>query len=617
VGSAGDSEGGQDTAVEFFPAAEHPGQSMETRLLELRERYREERDKRLGADRGENLDLTQGQLSRYLDDPHVPPSMREPVHRTADVVVVGGGFAGLVCAAKMRERGFARICLIDKAGDVGGVWYWNRYPGAMCDTESYIYLPLLDEIDYVPERKYSFAPEILSHAQRIAKRYDLYSDALFQTSVTDVAWDEARKRWIIRTDRDDEITAQFVILALGSLNYPKLPNLPGIEQFAGHSFHCSRWDYDYTGGDNTGNLAKLRHKVVGIVGTAASAVQAIPHLGRAAKHLYVFQRTPSVIGIRANRPTDPGWAARLMPGWQAERKLNFASIMSGVDVPVDLVNDGWTALFKRLRNPRFSALALKDVALAVEMEDDRLMDAIRARVDSIVEDKAAASALKPYYRYLCKRPTFHDEYLATFNRPNVTLVDTRGKGLDAVCERGVVANGRPYDLDCLIFATGFEVFGAAYSARFAGFQVCGRGGINLEDKWSAGIATLHGLTSAGFPNLFFIPTSNAQSAVVSNLMYMIVENASHVAHIAAAVRDAGAETFEVEQEAEDIWVKTILDRRVDNSAYLANCTPGRFNNEGRLGEMKPMNSNFDPGALALVGLLREWREAGMPGLALA
>ena len=210
------------------------------------------------------------------------------------MAIIGGGFGGLLMGGRLREAGFDDIRVIEKAGDFGGTWYWNRYPGAMCDVESYCYLPLLEELNYIPKHKYSYAPEIFEHSKAIARHYDLYKNACLQTGVSALRWDDTSGRWIIHTDRGDAIRAQFVAMANGPLNRPKLPGIPGITSFTGHTFHTSRWDYDYTGGDSDGNLTGLRDKRVAIIGTGATAVQCIPHLGEWAKHLYVFQRTPLV-----------------------------------------------------------------------------------------------------------------------------------------------------------------------------------------------------------------------------------------------------------------------------------------------------------------------------------
>ncbi|HVM53704.1 MAG TPA: NAD(P)/FAD-dependent oxidoreductase, partial [Acidimicrobiales bacterium] len=402
----------------------------------LRERYREERDKRLRPDGNEQYVEVTAEFSQYIDDPYVEPGSgeREPLFDEVDVAVIGGGFGGLLVGARLREAGFERIRLIESAGDVGGTWYWNRYPGAMCDVESYVYLPLLEELGYTPKHKYSFAPEILEHSRAIARHYRLYDDACFQTSVTELRWDESEDRWIISTDRGDRMKAQFVAMANGPLSRPKLPGIPGINEFKGYTFHTSRWDYGYTGGDSSGNLTNLTDKVVGIIGTGATAVQCIPHLGEWAKHLYVFQRTPSSVDVRNNRETDPEWAASLEPGWQKPRMDNFNILVSGGDQEVDLVADGWTDIFRKL-----TGIAVKDASRAIgrrltpleraeltELADFQKMEEVRARAAAIVQDPATAGALKPWYRQFCKRPCFHDEYLPTFNRPNVTLVDTDG-----------------------------------------------------------------------------------------------------------------------------------------------------------------------------------------------
>src|SRR6185436_12590936 len=208
--------------------------------------------------------------------------------------------------------------------------------------------PLLEETGYLPKEKYSFANEIRAHAQRIGKKYDLYSKACFQTEITEIRWLDADKRWLIKTNRGDVMKAKFVVISSGPLNRPKLPGIPGITRFKGHSFHTSRWDYNYTGGNSEGGLTKLADKRVAIIGTGATAIQCVPHLGRHAKHLYVFQRTPSSVDLRGNRPTDAGWAKTLTPGWQKRRMENFNTLVSGGVQDEDLVSDGWTDIIRSL-----------------------------------------------------------------------------------------------------------------------------------------------------------------------------------------------------------------------------------------------------------------------------
>jgi len=576
----------------------------------LREKYRRERDKRLRDDGNEQYLEVKGEFARFVDDPYVEPLTREPLTDAVDVVIIGGGFGGLLAGARLREAGVEDIRVIEKGGDFGGTWYWNRYPGAMCDVESYIYLPLLEELGYVPVEKYSHAPEILEHSRAIAKHYDLYSNACFQTEVTGMRWDDGEDRWVISTNRGDAIRARFVCMANGPLHRPKLPGIPGIETYEGHSFHTSRWDYGYTGGDMDGGLVGLQGKRVGIIGTGATAVQCVPHVGEAAEHLYVFQRTPSSIDVRANRPTDPEWAASLEPGWQRRRMENFNNLVSGLPEPEDMVNDGWTDIIGRLlvmlRRETDGAMTSEDLANTVEIADFEKMESIRARVDTIVNDPNTAEALKPYYRQFCKRPCFHDEYLQTFNRPNVTLVDTEGRGIERITPRGIVADGTEYELDCIIFATGFEV-GTDYTRR-SGYDLVGRGGQRLSDKWVDGIRTFHGMHTNGFPNMFIF--SNAQAGFSVNFPHMLDENAKHAAFIIGHAMDNDVRVVETTQQAEDDWVKLIIELAQNNLKFLESCTPGYYNNEGKPAERSGQNGFFGGGSIAFVKLIEEWRANG-------
>ncbi|MEX1103342.1 MAG: NAD(P)/FAD-dependent oxidoreductase, partial [Dehalococcoidia bacterium] len=272
----------------------------------LREKYREERDKRLREDGPDQYIEISGKWARYAeDDPYVEAGLtREPVIEEIDVAIVGGGFSGLLASARLKEQGIEDFRVIEAGGDFGGTWYWNRYPGAQCDIESYCYLPLLEELNYMPKEKYSFAGEIFEHSQRIGQHYGLYEKTYFQTRVRSIDWDEATRRWRISTDRDDDIRARFVIMALGTASRAKLPGIPGIDDFQGHSFHTSRWDYDYTGGNSEGGMTGLRDKRVAIIGTGATAIQAVPRVAQYAKQLFVFQRTPSSVDLRGNKPTD-------------------------------------------------------------------------------------------------------------------------------------------------------------------------------------------------------------------------------------------------------------------------------------------------------------------------
>ena len=582
----------------------------------LRERYREERDKRLRADGNEQYVEMAGEFARYLEDPYVAPIEREPLTDEIDVVVVGGGFGGLLAGARLREAGIEGIRVIEKGGDFGGTWYWNRYPGAMCDVESYIYLPLLEEVGYVPKEKYTRAPEILAHSQAIGRHFDLYRDACFQTEVTEVVWDDDDARWIVHTNRGDAIRARFIVMANGPLHRPKLPGIPGVDSFAGHTFHTSRWDYAYTGGNSDGGLDRLGDKRVAIIGTGATAVQCVPHLGQAAEHLYVFQRTPSSIDVRANRDTDPDWAAGLQPGWQRERMENFNTLVSGGFAEEDLVNDGWTDIIGKLliAVQRDGAdTSPEGLARTMELADFEKMEQIRARVDSIVDDPATADALKPWYRQFCKRPCFHDEYLQTFNRSNVTLVDTQGRGVERITETGVVANGVEYEVDCIIYATGFEV-GTDYTRR-SGYDLVGRDGQTLSKRWADGVRTLHGMHTRGFPNCLIV--SNSQAGFTVNFPHMLNEQAKHLSYVIGEAMARGARTVEVAEQAEEAWVQTIIELSRFNRDFLESCTPGYYNNEGQPNEAARQNGPYGAGPNAFIRVIEDWRaEGNLAGLEL-
>ena len=590
----------------------------------LGERYRAERDKRLRSDGvGQYLEV-KGEFTRFTDDPYVEPGFtREPVFDEVEFTIIGGGFGGLLMGARLRGAGFDDIRVVEAAGDFGGTWYWNRYPGAQCDIESYCYLPLLEELGAITKHKYSFAPEILEHSRNIARRYGLYDKALLQTKVTELRWDEAARRWIVSTSRGDRFSSRCVAMANGPLNRPKLPGVAGIADFAGHTFHTSRWDYHYTGGDSDGGLTGLKDKRVGIIGTGATGVQCIPHLGEWAKELFVFQRTPSSIDVRDNCDTDPAWAASLKEGWQARRQENFNILVAGGDQEEDLVHDGWTDIFRTLTGRAAKGMAEKlgrrltyaEKDQAMRIADYRKMNQLRARVDAIVKDPATAAALKPWYRQFCKRPCFHDEYLDTFNRPNVHLVDTAGQGVEAANARGVVANGTQYDLDCLIFATGFEV--ATAFTRRAGYEVIGRGGVTLTGHWSEGLRTHFGMMVDGFPNLFFVGFN--QTAYTVNVPHALNEQACHIAYMAGEARSRGYQVLEPTAEAVEAYVQEIrsLARLADE--FYTECTPGYYNSEGEPGNRHSLTAErYGAGPLKFFERLAAWRaDGGMEGILLS
>ena len=576
-------------------------------------KYIAERDKRLRPDGNAQYLQLEGQFADYLDDPYMPVVARTPKTDHVTFAFVGGGFAGLVTCARLVEAGVSDVRIIEKGGDFGGTWYWNRYPGAQCDTASMVYMPLLEETGHVPTEKYAHAPEILAQCRRIGEKYGLYDNALFHTEVKSLTWEAAGSRWIIETSRGDRFTADFIGLGTGPLHVPKLPGIPGIETFAGKAFHTSRWDYAYTGGDPAGApLDKLADKRVAIIGTGATAVQVVPHLAGACKQLYVVQRTPSSVDVRANAPLDPAWFAEVAtPGWQQRWLENFTDNQAGGNAREDLVQDGWTDLARRIREKIMvlppTERTPQNMLAAYEDADFEKMEEIRARAEAVVKDKETAQKLKAWYRQLCKRPCFHDEYLQAFNTPGVTLVDTDGKGVERITERGFVVAGHEYEVDCIIYASGFEV-GTAYERR-AGFDLVGRNGRKLSEAWAEGMQSLHGIHVHDFPNAFFVqPTQGAN--LISNIPHNLTEAGRTIAQVIAHARKTGAREVEVTQGAQDAWVALLL-KGMGRMIGSPDCTPGYYNNEGQdPGPAARLNVGYPAGASAYFKYLAGWRESG-------
>ena len=533
----------------------------------IKQKFAQERDLRLDYRPEGTAQYTSdlsGALTRYEVDPYggeVTP--REPINDTVECLFIGGGFSALLTSARLREYGVDSIRIVERGADVGGTWYWNRYPGVACDVVSYDYLPLLDEMDYVPKDHYAKGPEILAHCQAIAKKYDLYELAVFQTTVTSTVWDEDEELWHLTTDRGDHMKARFVICANGTLSKPKLSKIEGMETFQGHSFHTSRWDYDYTKDD----LSSLEDKVVGIIGTGATAVQAIPGLGASAKELYVFQRTPSSIDIRDDWPTDPNWARRLKPGWQTKRRHRA---MRGPQLTPE-------------QRAERAAMSREEKIRRQENANIDYMMRIHKRIDEIVKDKATAEALKPWYMFMCKRPCFHNDYLPTFNRPNVHLVDTHGKGITEIAEQGPVFEGKQYALDVLIYATGFEVQKTGIYN-----QIKGERGLDLNDKYSSGVRTLLGIHSQGYPNLFIM--GGYQASFQFNLTDMLQSQGDHIAACIDYMRRHDYRSIDVTPETEEWWVQEVIEHR-GKTTRNQDCTPGYYNFEGEFQRRQDGNYN--------------------------
>lgn len=548
----------------------------------LRQRFEADKQAR---ERKDQLAQFQG-LDDVLEvddsDPFSEPITREPVTEELDALVLGGGFGGLTAGAYLTQNGVENFRLVEYGGDFGGTWYWNRYPGVQCDIESHLYMPLLEETGYVPSQRYADGSEIFEHAQRIGRHYGLYDRTYFQTRATHARWDEQIQRWEVTTDRGDRFLARVLLRSNGALTKPQLPKVPGIGDFEGKIFHTSRWDYDYTGGSAAGDLANLRDKRVAVVGTGATGVQVVPYLAQDAKELVVVQRTPSVVQPRNNRKTDPEWVASLKPGWQYERHDNFNGIISGHEVEGNLVDDGWTHLFPELTGQHLvdvpaGELPEGDQALVAELADMNLLMSAHARVDSIVTDPATADGLKPWFGYMCKRPCFNDEYLEAFNRPNVTLAASPA-GIDGITSSGIVVAGTHYEVDCIIFATGFET--GSGPAGIYGYDVIGREGHSMQEYFSEGARTFHGFFTHGFPN--FVELGMSQTAYYVNFVYMLDRKARHAARLVRHLLDSGIGTFEPTAEAEADWVAEVRRSNEPREAYWGACTPGYYNGQGEV-----------------------------------
>ena len=607
---------------------------------ELRQKYRLERDKRVRVDGNDQYLEVKGDFSYFVEDPYIDEEIsRDSLEKTFHTVIIGGGFGGVLSGARLREQGIDDFRIIEKGGDFGGTWYWNRYPGASCDIESYIYFPLLEETSFIPKRKYTDAAETLDYFKILSDKFSLKENALFQTEVNEVKWISDEKLWFIKTNRQDSIKARYVIHANGFLNRPKLPAMKGINDYQGHTFHTSRWDYAYTGGNSNGNLNNLRDKKVAIIGTGATAVQCVPHLAAGAKKLYVFQRTPSSIDERNNSNTDIDWFKSQKSGWQKERKENFEGFLTGNFTDKDLVNDGWTEIFRTIlgglikngpsklvllswvltapfyknfykvglrtyiRNKFMNFVTREDINKKVEIVDFQKMEKVRARADALVDDPKTAESLKPYYRQLCKRPCFHDEYLQAFNNDNVELIDTDGQGVKELSAEGIIHDGKEYKVDCIIFASGFEV-GTDYSRR-CGYQVSGIDGITLSEKWKDGLATFHGIHSKGFPNSFFY--GPGQGPMTANFTHSLDEQSAHVAYILKQLDKKNMKYVEASEEAESDWINTIISKARNMQSFQEACTPGYYNNEGKP-NTNPANNTYGGGALEYFKLLKDWRK---------
>ena len=545
-------------------------------------KYRANKEARRGA---ADYMAMEGEFARYLEDVYsAPPIEREALTDACEILVIGAGFGALLLWYKLRDAGFADVRFCEKGGDVGGTWYWNRYPGIACDVESYSYLPLLEEMGYFPSMKFASGFEILEYCQTMAERYGFYDHCLFHTTVTQTTWDETSARWNVRTDRGDNMRARYVVLANGILTTPKLARIEGMETFQGQSFHTSRWDYN----------VDLEGKRVGIIGTGATAVQVIPEIAKVVKELYVFQRTPSTIDVRDQRMTTQeeidSW--RQEPGWAKARRERLAKISSGRTALQgnDDYLSGKVADFKQRRTYE-RALSPEEMIERQLNSNFRIMEQIRARVDAIVKDPKTAAALKPYYAYGCKRPTFHDEYLPSFNLPHVHLVDTAPVGVSRINERGVVHDGVEYPLDVLIYATGFQ-----WMATATFNMIVGRNGRSLREKWQTeGVRTFLGLHTNGFPNLFIMSGPQSGGAQF-NFTRGLEGHTDYVVWLLKTLREKNDAIIDIRREPEEAYAEHCREADI-RTRPLRDCL-SYYNGDG----------NAEPGSLAYYGGPEKWHE---------
>ena len=569
----------------------------------LHDKYLAERDKRLRGDGAAQYVEMENPFIGDVNDPYADVRIdRAAVSEDVDVAIVGGGFSGLLAATSLLKEGVIDIRIIEKGSDVGGTWYWNRYPGCRCDVDSYTYLPLIEDHGEMPTESFSRAPEILDHARRIADRTGLYDKTLLQTGVSGADWNEATGRWLVTTDRGDEIRARFVCMASGILSRPKLPGIPGARDFKGHSFHTSRWDYDYTKGDTTGGLTGLKDKSVAIIGTGASAVQAIPYLGEWCRNLFVVQRTPAAVDDRENAPTDPAWYNNQEPGWWERRALNFEGFVNSIPQTEDLIQNGWTRNWGKMTEAMYKGETPEEMGRLRQQADFEKMEVMRARIANIVKNPATAEALKPYFNWMCKRPLFVDNYFETYNRPNVTLIDTKGRGLDRITGNSIVFEGRDYEVDCIIYASGFEV--ASPPDRTAGFDMHGVGGISLSDYWAEGRKTLHGMLTHNFPNMGII-SGLKHAGITWSITFMNRRQSEHFAALVKRCLDSG-NNFDVTEQAEQSWLEVLKDKAMVDDTFLRECTPGYYNNEGKDQRDSIWLSNYGGGPFEYMDVLRDW-----------
>jgi len=493
-----------------------------------------------------------------------------------DAVVVGAGFAGLYMLYRLRELGFsARV--YEAGSGVGGTWFWNRYPGARCDVESLEYSYSFSEElqrEWKWTERYASQPEILRYLNHVADRFDLRRDIQLETRVTAATFDESANRWTIQTDRGDQVSAKFCVMATGCLSTSKLPEYPGLENFRGPWYHTGRWphrDVDFTG------------QRVAVIGTGSSGIQVIPMIARQATHLYVFQRTPNFSVPAHNRPLSPevlgDWETNVDRYRDQARTSAFGILIEqGPPSALQVTPQERQAEYERRWQRGGTCMYGAFADLLVNQEtNDTAAEFVRSKIRETVRDPGVAEALSPRsYPLGTKRLCVDTGYYDTFNRENVTLIDTRVTPIETITPSGLRTSEAEYALDSLVFATGFD----AMTGAVCNIDVRGRAGARLKDKWSAGPRTYLGITIAGFPN-FFLITGPGSPSVFSNMVVSIEQHVDWIADCLAYLRERHLAAIDASVEAENDWVEhvnelagqTLLPRA--NSWYVGANVPGK------------------------------------------
>ena len=499
-----------------------------------------------------------------------------------DVVVVGAGFSGMYLVKKLRDLGL-NFVILEQGGDVGGTWYWNRYPGARCDIPTVEYSYSFDkelEQSWDWQELMAAQPEILTYANQVADNYDLRDAMRFNTRVASADFDENENSWTVVTDTGDEYLARYFIMATGCLSVPNWPDIEGREDYAGRTIHTGLWPHEKV--DFTG----LR---VGIIGTGSSAVQSIPEIAKTAKELKVFQRTPVYTFPAGNHPLDDDFRADIKARYEDIRETQRGSLggmaMFGVmgrlqEVGTEKIADcSEEEREQRLVEEGLPSLRrYADVGLDLEA-NEMACDLYRRHIADIIDDPETAKALMPRgYPMGCKRQVVDIGYYEAFNRDNVSLIDLREDPIERINESGVCTAGGQHDVDVLIYATGFD----AMTGAINNVSITGRSGTKLKDKWENGPRSYLGLQIAGFPNLFTV-TGPGSPSVLSNMLVSIEQHCDWITDCIHHMNSNGLNTIEAEQQAEDQWVKhvfevadgTMLTAPSCSSWYLGVNIPGK------------------------------------------